>query len=133
MNYNDGKQSLAEQNHMLTNKKSLNNGVVNRELGSESSTENNMRFSKVTKDGNNGSRGLIQIHESLQISQPPHQGAVVCWERFLPVRSIKVLLVDDDDSTRNVVGALLRNCSYEGNSYQKNLSLVLCFQNSLHT
>lgn len=38
----------------------------------------------------------------------------VLWERFLPVRSIKVLLVENDDSTRQVLTALLHNCSYEG-------------------
>nr|AYC12371.1 circadian-associated protein 1 [Oncidium sp. CY-2018] len=38
---------------------------------------------------------------------------VVRWERFLPLRSLKVLLVENDDSTRQVVSALLRNCCYE--------------------
>ncbi|KAI3816091.1 hypothetical protein L1987_15779 [Smallanthus sonchifolius] len=46
-----------------------------------------------------------------QHQQP--QGSVVQWESFLPVRSLKVLLVENDDSTRHVVSALLRNCSYE--------------------
>ena len=32
----------------------------------------------------------------------------------LPERHLRVLLVEDDDSTRHVVGALLRNCSYDG-------------------
>ncbi|XP_050228975.1 two-component response regulator-like APRR7 isoform X2 [Mercurialis annua] len=51
---------------------------------------------------------------SLQISkQQQSQGAIVCWERFLPLRSLKVLLVENDDSTRHVVAALLRNCGYE--------------------
>lgn len=36
------------------------------------------------------------------------------WESFLPQRNLRVLLVEDDDSTRHVVGALLRNCNYEG-------------------
>ena len=114
MNNNVGKRGLAEQNHMFYDKKRLNNGVVNGRPGSGSSNEVDTRFNKVTEDGNNGLRGLIQIHESLQISQQPPQGPVICWERFLPVRSIKVLLVEDDDSTRHVVRALLRNCSYEG-------------------
>lgn len=39
---------------------------------------------------------------------------VVRWEKFLPVRSLKVLLVEIDNSTRHVVSALLRNCGYEG-------------------
>lgn len=114
MNNNVGKRSLAEQNHMFIEKKGLNNGVANGGLGSESSTENDTRLNKVTKDGNNGLRGLIRVHESLQISQQSSQGPVISWERFLPVRSIKVLLVEDDDSTRHIVRALLRNCSYEG-------------------
>ena len=39
---------------------------------------------------------------------------VIRWERFLPQYQLRVLLVEDDDSTRHVVTALLRNCSYEG-------------------
>ncbi|KAI3793392.1 hypothetical protein L1987_36011 [Smallanthus sonchifolius] len=41
------------------------------------------------------------------------KGPVIQWDRLLPLRSLKVLLVEDDDSTRHVVSALLRNCSYE--------------------
>ena len=113
-NVGKGKKGLAEQNHMFFDKKSLENGVVNGGVASGSSTEDDTRFNKVVEDGNNGLRGLIQIHGSLQISQQPPQEPAVCWERFLPLRSIKVLLVEDDDSTRHVVRALLRNCSYEG-------------------
>ena len=36
------------------------------------------------------------------------------WDGVLPQRHLRVLLVEDDDSTRHVVGALLRNCSYDG-------------------
>ncbi|KAJ9184211.1 hypothetical protein P3X46_003959 [Hevea brasiliensis] len=51
---------------------------------------------------------------ALQIAQQQQsQGGTVCWERFLHLRSLKVLLVENDDSTRHVVTALLRNCSYE--------------------
>jgi pseudo-response regulator 7 len=35
------------------------------------------------------------------------------WERFLPVKTLRVLLVENDDSTRQVVSALLRKCCYE--------------------
>jgi pseudo-response regulator 7 len=38
----------------------------------------------------------------------------VCWERFLQKKTIRVLLVESDDSTRQVVSALLRHCMYEG-------------------
>ena len=45
--------------------------------------------------------------------QPP-QGPVVQWDRFLPRRSLKVLVVENNYSTRHVVTVLLRNCGYEG-------------------
>ncbi|KAJ0228658.1 CCT domain-containing protein [Hirschfeldia incana] len=34
------------------------------------------------------------------------------WERFLPKISLGVLLVEADDSTRQIISALLRKCSY---------------------
>lgn len=43
-----------------------------------------------------------------------HQQQQACWERFLQKKTIKVLVVESDDSTRQVVGALLRHCMYEG-------------------
>ncbi|KAK1403433.1 Two-component response regulator-like APRR7 [Heracleum sosnowskyi] len=51
----------------------------------------------------------IQVHEQRQRSQ----GSLVNWERFLHIRTIKVLLVENDDSTRHIVAALLRNLNYE--------------------
>lgn len=47
-------------------------------------------------------------------SQKEPLSQVVRWDRFLPFQSLKVLLVENDDSTRQLVGALLRNCGYEG-------------------
>lgn len=122
MNNNVGNKSLGEQNRMVIEGKSLDNREVNEGIGSESSTGNDTRFSKVTKDGNGGLKGSTQIHERFQVSpQPLPRAPVTYWERFLPVTSIKVLLVDDDDSTRNVVCALLRNCGYEG------IYVLFCF------
>jgi hypothetical protein len=46
--------------------------------------------------------------------QKHHQGPVIRWERFLPVKTLRVLLVENDDCTRHIVGALLRKCGYEG-------------------
>ncbi|KAK8693672.1 hypothetical protein V6N13_071244 [Hibiscus sabdariffa] len=37
---------------------------------------------------------------------------VVQWERFLPRMVLRVLLVEADDSTRQIISALLRKCSY---------------------
>lgn len=64
----------------------------------------------------NGSRGteLVKSQDAVTRQHQQPQGPVIQWERFLPLRSLKVLLVEDDDSTRHVVSALLRNCSYEG-------------------
>ncbi|KAH7438523.1 hypothetical protein KP509_04G018800 [Ceratopteris richardii] len=59
------------------------------------------------------SHGLrqAQIHQE---QVPSQQQTVIRWERFLPQHQLRVLLVEDDDATRHVVSALLRNCSYEG-------------------
>jgi len=40
--------------------------------------------------------------------------SVVRWERFPPRMGLRVLLVEADDSTRQIIGALLRKCSYKG-------------------
>ncbi|URE44871.1 Two-component response regulator-like PRR73 [Musa troglodytarum] len=45
--------------------------------------------------------------------QQQSPGPIIRWERFLPIRTLKILLVEYDDSTLQVVSALLRNCSYE--------------------
>ena len=39
---------------------------------------------------------------------------VVRWEKFLPKMVLRVLLVEADDSTRQIITALLRKCSYKG-------------------
>ncbi|KAJ0552951.1 putative response regulator and transcription factor RR-A-type family [Helianthus annuus] len=56
---------------------------------------------------------LGQAHAMLHRQRQQPQGPVVQWESFLPLRYLKVLLVENDDSTRHVVNALLRNCGYE--------------------
>ncbi|CAA7410793.1 unnamed protein product [Spirodela intermedia] len=38
---------------------------------------------------------------------------MVRWEKFLPRMSLRVLLVEADDSTRQIIAALLRKCSYK--------------------
>lgn len=51
------------------------------------------------------------------------------WEKFLPRMILRVLLVEADDSTRQIISALLRKCSYRGLNYE-HLSLcfsILCF------
>nr|ACL78518.1 pseudo-response receiver [Hordeum vulgare subsp. vulgare] len=51
-----------------------------------------------------------------QQQQPPrgeHAAQPRCWEEFLHRKTIRVLLVETDDSTRQVVAALLRHCMYQ--------------------
>ncbi|KAG7538629.1 CheY-like superfamily [Arabidopsis suecica] len=70
-----------------------------------SSEEDEFRVEDTARNADN----LIQISQQQQQPLAP----VVKWERYLPVRSLKVLLVENDDSTRHIVTALLKNCSYE--------------------
>lgn len=41
-------------------------------------------------------------------------GVVMRWEKLLPGMNMRVLLVEADDSTRHIIAALLRKCSYRG-------------------
>lgn len=82
---------------------------------------------KADENLKNGRNAAVVVHRNV-VSQPPQpppqqpQGSLVHWERFLHVESIKVMLVENDDSTRHIVTALLRNCNYEvieaSNGYQ---------------
>ncbi|XP_040994130.1 two-component response regulator-like PRR37 isoform X2 [Juglans microcarpa x Juglans regia] len=107
-------RGLVEQNsHISCDQKQVTNGVVGEGQGLQSLEEDELRINEVTQEVSNGPRALIQAHDGSQILQQQPQGPIICWERFLPIRSLKVLLVENDDSTRQVVSALLRNCSYE--------------------
>ncbi|EXB88489.1 hypothetical protein L484_017241 [Morus notabilis] len=78
------------------------------------------RINVDVQDVNNGQMEAIQVQDRDQTcpaqrrSNQQPQGHLVRWERFLPFRSLRVLLVENDDSTRDIVSALLRNCGYEG-------------------
>ncbi|XP_037496237.1 two-component response regulator-like APRR5 isoform X8 [Jatropha curcas] len=50
---------------------------------------------------------------------------VVRWEKFLPRMVLRVLLVEADDSTRQIIAALLRKCSYRVMSSHDSISMVL--------
>nr|GME12905.1 two-component response regulator-like PRR37 isoform X1 [Ipomoea batatas] len=106
-------KGLTEINH--NGMRSEQNGVrdgVNGD-GHGLSEEDESRINEDTEDRNDMRRDLMQVQAVLHTQQQQPQGPVVRWERFLPLRSLKVLLVENDDSTRHVVSALLRNCSYE--------------------
>ena len=42
---------------------------------------------------------------------------VVRWEKYLPTTVLRVLLVESDDSTRQIITALLQKCSYKGHCF----------------
>lgn len=88
---------------MCFNKNDMANEVVTERPAFGSSEEDDSRVEDTAGNANN----------LLQITRQPI-APVVNWERYLPVRSLKVLLVENDDSTRHIVTALLKNCSYEG-------------------
>ncbi|CAN4121614.1 unnamed protein product [Withania somnifera] len=67
----------------------------------------------VNGDIQGGDVGTLQAKGSESQQQEESRETVIDWERFLHVTSIKVLLVENDDSTRHVLTALLRNCKYE--------------------
>lgn len=47
---------------------------------------------------------------------------VVRWESYLPRTVLRVLLVEADDSTRQIITALLRKCNYRGTDSNFSLS-----------
>nr|GEU86151.1 two-component response regulator-like APRR7 isoform X1 [Tanacetum cinerariifolium] len=80
------------------------NGFAGNGSGSRGDDEN-------VQDG--GNKVVVTGNGVPQAPQQLPQGSLVQWEKFLHVRSIKVMLVEDDDCTRHIVTALLRNCNYE--------------------
>ncbi|PON72782.1 Two-component response regulator-like [Parasponia andersonii] len=108
----EGSEELPELNHQLQG--------VKRRVGDEAVVreervidEEELRSSSAAEDVKDGRRAVAEARAALEMPQQQTQGAMVCWDRFLHLRSLKVLLVENDDSTRHVVTALLRNCSYE--------------------
>ncbi|XP_021295916.1 two-component response regulator-like PRR37 isoform X2 [Herrania umbratica] len=93
--------------------------IRGRVMGEEQSlsVEDESWINEDAEDRNDGKTELVQVQVPVQgvqqTSQQQPQGPLVRWERFLPLRSLKVLLVENDDSTRHVVCALLRNCGFE--------------------
>ncbi|KAJ0973348.1 hypothetical protein J5N97_021307 [Dioscorea zingiberensis] len=52
------------------------------------------------------------VHPSSDGGGGSSSSRLVRWERFLHRPSLRVLLVENDDSTRHIVAALLRKCGY---------------------
>lgn len=109
----NGNKDLLEPNHSsLEGNKVVNDNTVGGEQ--HTSKGNGLTYNGDLIDLQDGLSGPAQNRAMLQMQQQPPQASAVHWEKFLHLRSLKVLLVENDDSTRHVVSALLRNCSYEG-------------------
>ena len=111
-NASDGDGYLAEENKDSLEHKEVQNIVVAEAQGLGSYEGDESRINEVAEEINDRPERAIQVSSGPQQLQFP--GPVVHWDTFLPIRSLKVLLVENDDCTRHVVSALLRNCSYEG-------------------
>ncbi|XP_048236098.1 two-component response regulator-like APRR7 isoform X2 [Ricinus communis] len=107
-----GDKYLMELNHQLRNG-NKKDGVVSEEQNL--TQDDGFKVDGIARNIKDGHEGALQSPSTaLQIFQQQQSlGATVCWERFLHLGSLKVLLVENDYSTRHVVTALLRNCSYE--------------------
>ncbi|XP_022767432.1 two-component response regulator-like APRR7 isoform X2 [Durio zibethinus] len=111
----DSDRGLEELNHRLYdgNKRMTNGLVAEEHVMLEGDDLKVSKVNKIAQNVKDDHVGAVQAPAVLQISQQQPQNAMCCWERFLHVRTVKVLLVENDDSTRHVVTALLRNCCYE--------------------
>ncbi|XP_043698504.1 two-component response regulator-like APRR3 [Telopea speciosissima] len=63
------------------------------------------------KDG--GASLLSKRGESSLLVRVRKEEKMIRWGRFLPRRFLRVLLVENDESTRHIVATLLRKCSYQ--------------------
>ncbi|KAI9387724.1 hypothetical protein POPTR_010G215200v4 [Populus trichocarpa] len=115
---------FAEQNHIVEDEqKKIRDGIMgeDQELSEEGESQINEDEKDVNDKGMESLQVLTDAQVVIQSQHQQSQGPLVHWERFLPRRSLKVLLVENDDSTRHVVSALLRNCGYEATAVANGL------------
>ena len=65
---------------------------------------------------------LEEMEMELEMEKGCEELSVGRWERFLPRLCLRVLLVEGDGSTRQIVDALMKKCNFKGHS----LSLSFC-------
>ncbi|CAA0824719.1 pseudo-response regulator 5 [Striga hermonthica] len=81
----------------------MGEAVVSSEAGIEKQVKNCL----ITAGGGGTAPEVGTAAEEEAESSP-----VVRWDKFLPKMVLRVLLVEADDSTRQIIAALLRKCSY---------------------
>ncbi|XP_034907975.1 two-component response regulator-like APRR5 isoform X1 [Populus alba] len=67
---------------------------------------------KQSKEETESETGEVKRKRKKKEGEGSNNG-LVRWERFLPRMVLRVLLVEADDSTRQIIAALLRKCSYK--------------------
>ncbi|KAG8390458.1 hypothetical protein BUALT_Bualt01G0085400 [Buddleja alternifolia] len=83
------------------------------------SSEGGMEIEAIGRQAEDGggSAAATAAEEEAAAAAGTSSPSVVRWERFLPKMAVRVLLVEADDSTRQIISALLRKCSYRGDFY----------------
>ncbi|XP_028799433.1 two-component response regulator-like APRR7 isoform X2 [Neltuma alba] len=114
---------LVELNQHMQDEQKVRGGITGEGQDLSMEDESRVNENNINGDENNNRQMEVieiqnhninnQVRAVKKSNKQQIQGPLVRWERFLPVRSLKVLLVENDDSTRHVVCALLRNCGYE--------------------
>ncbi|KAF7818566.1 two-component response regulator-like APRR7 isoform X1 [Senna tora] len=107
----DDKELEKSTQHLQVVNETFKDGVSGEEHGLHEDDE--LKVNGIAEEVKVGQGATVEGPAVQHIPQQQPQGAIVCWERFLHIRSLRVLLVENDDCTRQIVTALLRNCSYE--------------------
>lgn len=104
-------------------KRRMGEVVVSSEEGSRMRMELGTRRTQVEKEvtakgaerkmENNNNKE--KNDDSASVTAGDACSSFVRWESFLPKMVLRVLLVEADDSTRQIIAALLRKCNYKGN------------------
>ncbi|KAK8512230.1 hypothetical protein V6N12_031956 [Hibiscus sabdariffa] len=108
----DGEKGLRELNHRhCDGSKRTTNGVVTEEH--VMLEVDDPKVNQISQNVKDGRIGAVQAPAMRQMAQQQPQNAMCHWQRFLHLTTVTVLLIENDDSTRHVVTALLRNCCYD--------------------
>ena len=67
---------------------------------------------------------VVEVEDDDGDEERENGSEVVRWDRLLPSMALRVLLVEADDSTRQILAALLRKCNYKGD-FGENLGFCL--------
>ncbi|KAK2977616.1 hypothetical protein RJ640_007252 [Escallonia rubra] len=110
INSNVHKEKEDVSNYVQDEKERVGDGIEGDGLGSSRGDEPRIDSIEDVKDE---SKQAVQGQDVVRLPQQQLQGSLVHWESLLNIRSIRVLLVENDDSTRHIVTALLRNSNYE--------------------